>query len=462
MSIGGYNATHPHVRLKILSGPKSVTSRQLENRLVHFAYINEPKKFPRFELHFDNSDGLAMNLAVLILGLKLRITWGYDGLLTPRPYDAVLRKIKGTGVRAPDTVSPMGDAAGVVIMEANCHKVAAHLRTGANKRIKGTKGSKVSTLAEKAADALGYRLHKVFVEGGRGSSVMPLTGQDWWMDSFETATDESLWQALERLADSAGLEFYVEGDEFHFHSFGFPRAPARELTYFKGPDLLKWGVEGDYKTNLQGVKVIAHDKDKNLLFSYDAKLKRRSVASSTVKEIMARKAITPTDVIKAIKPRARQKAMVRRARQIQNRWKMKLELVGDPRIFRGTAMTLKNFGPIISGEKGGKWWVRGAKHVIDGNGYTTTLELRGNSGKGGPIQAGDLKFVFDAKTGRWGVAVDYHGPVKRKKKAKRNKRNRAREQRLLGHQARYATGLTGQSKPGCSSSYDVGVGTKSR
>ena len=420
MTLGNYDTLHPYVRFRILSGPKNVTARELEERLVTFEYINEPKKFPRFEMGFDNSDGKAMNLAVLILGLKLRITWGYDGLLTKRPYDAVLLKIKGTAVRAPDTISPMGGAAGVVTMVANCHKVSSHSRVKDNWRF-GFRNARVSQLALKAALSMGYRKAMCYIEG---LDTSPNTGshlEDPRLDYWELATDESLWQGLERLADSAGLEFYVEGDEFHMHSPEYPRAPVIKLNYFAGPDLLEWGIEGDYKINLQGVTAVAHDRRKNVVYTYDSKTQKPGVATTELKKVLKRPAVTPIDVIKAVKPNARRRAMVRLKRNALNRWKLKLKLVGDPRIFRGTVLHLDNFGLPIDG----RWTVHAAKHTIDDNGYTTELQLKGTGRGTSKTHPRTIKYTYDPVSGKMGVAVDYHGPIKMKKKG-RKKKGRAR------------------------------------
>jgi hypothetical protein len=405
MSIGGYDYLHPHVRMKILSGPKSVTEKQLYERLLHFEYRNEPKKKPKVEMHFDNSDGLAMNLAVLILGLKVRVVWGYDDLLS-KQYDVTLRKIKGTGVRSPETKSPMADAMGIVKMECDVAPAGVALLIDGNNKV-WKKGGKISTIARRVAKQMGITAaKKIFIEKPGDVPAAPIKFTDPVQRYFEVYDDEDMWSALNRLAVTAGLDFYIEGDEFHFHSSGYlGGAAANVLSYFKGPDLLRWDIEGNYAINLQGVKALSHDRDKAATYTYDQVASKMGVAlTGKAAEVLNRAPLKPKDVIRAVKASARAHAGGRYMRQIRDRWKLKFELVGDPRVMRGTKLMLDNFGPIIDSQDSKTAWnVHGMRHVIDTSGYTMYLTLRGV--RTTAARGSHVVYTFDPVTGDHGVAV---------------------------------------------------------
>ena len=170
------------------------------------------------------------------------------------------------------------------------------------------------------------------------------------------------------------------------------------------------------------MKAVAHNRRKNTLWTYNEKLKLPGVANTELKKVLERPAVTPADVIKAVTPNARRKAVVRLKRHVLNRWKLKLKLVGDPRIFRGTVLDLENFGRIIDG----KWTVLAAKHTINDSGYTTELALRGTGRGTCKTHPRRIKYTYDPKTGTIGVAVDYHGPIRPKKKGCRRRKGKAR------------------------------------
>jgi len=406
MSIGGYDPLHPHVRMKILSGPKGITEKHLYERLMHFEYTNEPKQKPRMEMHFDNSDGLAMNLAMVILGLQVRVVWGYDDLLS-KPFDVTLRKIKGTAVRSPTSESPAGDSMGIVKMDCDVAPVNSALLIATNNKI-WTENARVSAIGALLAKKMGFKqARKLFIqkEGETLSDHVAYT--DPVMRYFEVYDDEDLWTASQRLAATAGLEFYVEGDEFHFHRGSYlGGAAANTLNYFQGPDLLRWDVEGNYAVNLAGGKVVSHDRDKLVVYSRDMNTGRMGAAlTGKPAEILKRTALNPKDVVRSVKANTLARLGGRLYRQIRDRWKLKFELVGDPRVMRGTKLMLHNFGPMIDSQDSKTAWnVHGMRHVIDGSGYTMYLTLRGvRAAVAGRGQ--ELVYTYDPVTGRRGVAV---------------------------------------------------------
>jgi phage protein D len=59
-------------------------------------------------------------------------------------------------------------------------------------------------------------------------------------------------------------------------------------------------------------------------------------------------------------------------RRVRRAWKLKLKLVGDPRLRAGQTVALVNFATLVDG----RWYVEQATHTIDTSGYVTELKLR--------------------------------------------------------------------------------------
>jgi len=412
MSLEGYDTLNPRVHFKILQAPAGMTAAQLALRLMKFEYIDEPRKRPHAIMDFDNTDGRIVNVAVLLLGLKVRVTFGYDGLRS-RAFDVVIRKIKGGMVRSPQTRSPAPNATGVVQMEGVVHNTKLHWRTEGD--IGVWRNTTMSKVVAQIARSAGYKEDKIFVE----YDVDAHGQRERNIDEISISEDDTLEHFLRDAAHERGFVTYRRNGEFHWHSPGWKGAHTEEIEYFKGPDLLDFAVEGDYRINMSKVQGRAHNARLRRVFTYDAENNRFGVARPSLAEALARPSVNPTDVVAAISDKAKERAGARLAVQIRNRWKLNLTLVGNPKVLRGVSLQLGNFGPFIDG----RWYCRGCRHIFDTSGYTTKMSLRAKTTGGGGGQR-RFKFTVDPETGKFGVAVSYYGSLKKKKKSKRKNKSK--------------------------------------
>ena len=354
------------------------------------------------------------------------VTFGYDSLRS-RSFDIVVRKIKGGMVRSPQTKSPAPNATGVVHMEGVVHNTKLHWRPQEDVGV--WKNTTISNIVKQIARKAGYRDSKIFVESG-----IDAFGQtERVVDEISISEDDTIAHFLQDTANERGFVTYRRRGEFHWHSPGWKGSHTEEIAYFKGPDLLDFGVDGDYHLNMTKVQGRSHDVRRRHIYTVDAERGVLGVARPSLAAVLARPSMTPSDVVMSISSKVRERAGARLAVQIRNRWKLKLTLVGNPKIFRGTSIQLSNFGPFIDG----RWYCRGCRHTFDESGYTTKLTLRARSGAHG----GPKKFIFtvDPETGKFGVATVYYGPY-----ASKNKRRKKKSRR--GVNPHSAGGMSGRAR----------------
>ena len=412
MTLGLADALNPRVHFnEIRRGPANITALDLEKRLMKFEYVDERKNPSKVTLEFDNSDGAIVNLAVLMVGLKVRINFGYDSLRS-RTFDIVVQKVKGTMVRSPTTTSPAPTAAGVVTMEGRL--ISPKANRAPHKDVGHWKNVKLSTVVKQIARSLGYRETKIFVE------EKDLNGDpEPHFEEVVIPEDMTYKVFLEQAAAYMGFELIFGRREFHFHSEGFKKAPKEVIEYFYGPDLLEFGFDGDWKINMAKVRVGGLNLRQRKFF-IDVTTGRRGVAALNYSQQQKRPGASVEEVIRAIPESKRIAAARRMQSQLRRKWAINLTLVGNPRVLRGMTMVLGNFGPLIDGE----WYVRGCQHTFDTNGYTTTLKLRAKGGRGGGCPR-RLKFFLDPETGRRGVASFVCRMPKKSKGKRKGKKNKS-------------------------------------
>lgn len=421
MSLATADTLNPRVHFnKILRGPANITALDLEKRLMRFEYEDDRKKPNKVTMEFDNSDGIIVNLAVLMVGLKVRINFGYDALRS-RTFDVVVYKVKGTMVRSPNTISPAPTSAGVVTMEGKLYSPKAN--RAPHKDVGHWKNVKLSQVVKQIARSLGYRETKIFVE------EKDCNGDPEPRFEEVIIPDDMTYAAfLTQAAEYMGFELIFGKKEFHFHTEGWRKAPKEQIEYFYGPDLLEFGFDGDWKVNLAKVRVGGLDPKRRKFF-IDVVSGKRGVASPNLTAQKNRLGATVEDVIRAIPETKRIAAARRMASQLRRKWAVNLTLVGNPRVLRGMTLTLGNFGPLIDGD----WYVRGCKHVFDTNGYTTTLKLRAKGGKGRGCPR-RFKFYIDPGTGKRGVAAVVCR-IPKGKKGRKGRRKSTDAQRYEGVKA---------------------------
>jgi phage protein D len=374
MSIAGFDPTAPSVTFELVSAPPNITSKDLEQRLMHFEYVDEPRKKPIMTFQFDNTDGKIVNMAVLFVGLQMKITFGYEGLRS-RPFRVTITKIKAAPVRSPSTISPAPGAWGIIHMEGLPQTPKLHWRPELD--VGTFRNMKLADIVRQIARQQGFRETKIFVQDGIALSGQP----DAVYEEVSINEHETCHEFLTRIADELGFQFRTIRDEFHFHQDNWKGFGSETIEYFYGPDLLDFTIEGDYDMNVRKVRAKAIDPYKRAMSSVDVEPGKGGVIMPTHME--------KHDVMTALPAKLRQAAARRLINRSSNRWFVRASLVGNPKVLRGMALDLKNFGPFLDGH----WVVRSVRHTIDNVGYTTDVGLKHViPGKAAPIKY--FNFVY--------------------------------------------------------------------
>jgi hypothetical protein len=404
MTLEGTNCLNPRLLIDKVQGA-GITPESLEAHLLRFEYIDEPKKRPHVSLTFENEDGAVMNLATLIMGLKMRVTWGYDKLQT-KPMDIVVHRIRGNMVRplasqsqAPDKPRPYGksgrtkqggskySSAGVIEMDAAISTPKLRVKAGNNKSV--YRGMRMSDVVRHLAltnnfDAKSVVIQDVLADG----SKEPILPEIQLLDHL------TVEQFLAEEAYRRGYVFRYHGGQFYWGSEDLQPSSAEEITYFEGPDLLGFEIDGDFRINVSRSKTKAFDVRSRDVLSYDGQVKQLSYGIvQGPQKFTTRETLKYDDVQPILPERKELAALGKLAAYAKNRWIIKVTLVGNPRVFVGRLIALKNFGAMIDG----MWRVRGCRHLIDDTGYTTTTELVSADKAGG--RCGPLKEVVSFDKG---------------------------------------------------------------
>lgn len=421
MSLEGYEVRGPNVKFKVLAGPSNITGKDLQDRLVRFVYEDEPtrkSKLPRVTMDFDNTDGKILNAAVPIIGLTLKVTFGYNQNRS-RPFRVVVSRIKANIVRdaGGGTRTPAPNAYGLVTLEAKAYNPKLHWRP--NENIGTFRNMTPSQIARQVARQSGFSEKKIFIQD------TDLTGNPQEpIEEVSMEEDETVLQFVKRLAAEQGFEGFeakVSRGEFHFGSPKNIPQPIEEIAFFKGPDLLEFNIDGDYRVNVNKVTGRGYNPKTGTAVVTDASGNVGSVVrfkpsrqNSDVTESLSK-----NDVIVSVDSRVNAKTLARLASHIRRKWKINMKIVGNPRCFAGFMLQLENFGPFVNG----KWYIEGSRHTFDQDGYTTELKLRARYSKkrGGPKRpvvitspSGDIIGVIHVDTAKRQFGV--------KKKKRRGRR----------------------------------------
>jgi len=404
MTLEGTNCLNPRLLIDKVQGA-GISPESLEAHLLRFEYIDEPKKRPHVSLTFENEDGAVMNLATLIMGLKMRVTWGYDTLQT-KPMDIVVHRIRGNMVRplvsqsqAPDKPRPYGksgrtkqggskySSAGVIEMDAAISTPKLRIKTGKNKSV--YRGMRMSDVVRHLALSNGFDAKSVVIQ-----DVLADGSKEPILPEIQLLAHLTVEQFLAEEAYRRGYVFRYHDGKFYWGAEDLQPSSTEDITYFEGPDLLSFEIDGDFRINVSKTKAKSLDVRNRDVTSYDGQAKRLSYGVvQGPQKFATRDTLNYDDVQPVLPERKELAALGKLAAYAKNRWIIKVTLVGNPRVFVGRLIHLKNFGVMIDG----LWRVRGCRHVIDDTGYTTTTELVSADKTGG--RCGPLKEVHSFENG---------------------------------------------------------------
>ncbi len=363
--------TEPMVFVKVAPEGGGDERVDLSEKVLSFIYEDSEKKADKLVLSVSNWDLKNFDDPVWRKGNILEVSWGYPGDMAPTR-EVVIQKVTGF-----QTLNVEGHAKSVLMNKL------ARCRTFENIRR--------SDVVKKVAQENGYGPGLQDVEDTE--HVLPLVTQARMTDA----------QLLRRLADREGFEFYVDFDGLHFHQRRLGQRPIRMLRWFTAPEVgevLSINIENDVTAKPGAVSVRGRDP-----------LKKKDIDERGSNEKTQRDSLAP--VIEIIDPETGSTRLERRnvaedvrstaeassgtaKREADARYRraqhLTVELtatvLGDPSLLAKTVVEFQGISQRLSG----KYYVREAKHRIDGSGYAVELrclrdghsELGGAPSKGKP------------------------------------------------------------------------------
>lgn len=382
MSLIGYDVRNPYWDLEILRAPPDLTKEVLTKSIVRLRYVDQKGKgnFPKFEIELDNTSGKLWNAAMLAIGLRLKVRFGYPGAMC-RPFLAMVTRVWATTFPGTGKVaSPRPDPYGLVRMEAKAH--GWRLEKSIEKKLwAGATGLPLSRALRQIALAYGYVDNQLHIQDGVSLLDFKL-GNEPLFDAVQMRDDETPAEFFERKANERGYVFRWTSKEIHWHQRAWKGIPAEIIGYYMGPDVLNFSIEGDYSLAPQSVTGKSVDPLKGHAVSavledvlpINFLAVNLPVGGKKLPDSMFRKDIVTAPSGKLLE------ATVRRATAHRERkWRIKMTVVGNPFIFPPDPVVLHNFGQPVDG----LWFVDEVEHLFDTSGYTTTIGLRGKRGPGG-------------------------------------------------------------------------------
>lgn len=370
--------TEPTFFVRVAPEGAGTARVDLSERVVSFAYEDSERKADKLVLSVDNWDLSNFDDPVWKKGNILEVSWGYPGDMAPAR-ECVIQKVTGF-----QQLSVEAHAKSVLMNKL------ARCRTFENVRR--------SDVAKQIAQENGYGDALQDIEDTE--HVLPLVTQARMTDA----------QLLRRLADREGFEFYVDFDGLHFHQRRLGQKPIRALRWFTAPELgevLSIHVENDVTAKPGAVNVRGRDplaKTDIDQHGTNADTQRDSLAPviELVDPETGATRLERRNVSEAVHPTAehsdgtaKREADARYRRAQHSTVALKATVLGDPSLLAKTVVELQGISQRLSG----KYYVKEAKHKIDGSGYTVELtclrdgtsELGGapSKGKTNPSTAAD-------------------------------------------------------------------------
>ena len=343
----------------------------LSDRVLSFVFEDSERKADRLVLTVDNWDLSNFDDPVWQKGNVLEVSWGYPGDMAPARA-CVIQKVTGF-----QQLSIEAHARSVLM-----NKVA---------RCRTFERMKRSEVARQIAQEHGYGPALQDIEDT--GEVLPVITQARMTDA----------QLLRRLAQREGFELYVDFDGFHFHQRRLDQRPVRVLRWYTAPEIgemFSIRIENDVTAKAGAIRVRGRDP-----------LTRRDLDERAANDTTARDTLAPVIVLvdpetgakhrvrrntseeirttpEATAVSARREAEGRYRRTQQTTVELTATVLGDPGLLAKTVFELEGVGQRLSGA----YYVKEARHKIDGTGYTVELKaLRdGTSEVGGVPSAGRL------------------------------------------------------------------------
>ena len=341
----------------------------LSEKVLSFQFEDSDKKADKLVLAVDNWDLSNFDDPVWRKGKLLEVAWGYPGEMAPAR-EVVIQKVTGF-----QTLNIEGHAKSVLMNRV------ARCRVFENK-----------SRSEVAAE--------IAKENGYGAALQDIedTGEPLPLITQARLTDAQL---LRRLAHQEGFEFYVDFDGLHFHQRRLGQKPVRAFRWYTAPEVgevISINIENDVTAKPGVVQVKGRDpitrKDIDQKGS-NASTKRDTLAdvielvdpetgATRLAKRTASAEVRPSADTSPAAAKRRADAQYRRAQD--STVELTATVIGDPALAAKTVVEFQGISQRLSG----KYYVKEARHRIDGGGYTVELKcLRdGTSERGGAPSKG--------------------------------------------------------------------------
>lgn len=363
--------TEPVIFVTVVPEGSASHRVDLSEKVLSLVYEDCEHKADKLVLSVDNWDLANFDDPVWKKGNLLEVSWGYPGDMAPTR-QVVIQKVTGAQLLA---------------IEGYARSVLMNKIT----RSRTFEGLTRSDVVRKIAEENGYGPVQQHIE--TTGHVLPVITQARMTDA----------QFLRRLAKLEGLEFYVDFDGLHFHQRRLGQRPTRGLRWFTPPEvgeIISFHIDNDVTAKPGAVSVQGrdpiqkkdiHERGSNAGTQRDSlapvieivdpetgatRLERRNISEET------RSTTEPTSAT----AKRQADAAYRAAQQVTV--ELSATVLGDPSLLAKTVVELQGIGQRLSG----KYYLREAKHKVDGSGYTIELKcLRdGHSQVGGAPTQGKL------------------------------------------------------------------------
>jgi uncharacterized protein len=366
--------TEPVLFIAVVPEGHAATRVDLSEKVLSFVYEDSEHKADKLVLTVDNWDLQNFDDPVWKKGNLLEVSWGYPGDMAPTRR-VVIQKVTGF-----QTLSIEGHATSVLMNKLTRCRTFENVRR--------------SDVVRRLAQDHGYGPALQDIEDTH--DVLPVITQARLTDA----------QFLRRLADREGFEFYVDFDGLHFHRRRLGQRPTRVLRWFTPPEVgevLTIHIDNDVTAKPGAVSVRGRDpirkKDIDERGS-NSKTQRDSLAPviEIVDPETGATRLERRNIAEDIRSTAEPTAQTAK-READARYRLAQQLtvelsatvLGDPSLLAKTVVEIQGISQRLSG----KYYVKEAKHKIDGTGYTVDLkclrdghgQLGGAPSKGKPNRA---------------------------------------------------------------------------
>ncbi len=336
------------------------TDIDLRGKILSFEYEEDEKKPDLLKLTINNQDLSAFDDEIWSKGTSLFVSWGYVGNTTP-VREMIIQSVKGA-----------------LQLTIEAHGKGTLMNKLARSRV--FENMTRSAIVKQVAQENGYQKDEVLHI--RDTEVVhPIVTQAKQTDA----------QFLKRLADIEGFEFFIDFDGLHWHPRDVGQKPTRLLMYYLPPevgDVVSFSIDNDVTAKPGAIVLKGRDplkkQDINAVGS-NATTPRPTLGTATeIVDPASGKATveynTASQDVRTTSqtdPAAvKKEADGQYTRTQQTAVQLTVNMVGDPAILAKTVVEVGGLGKRLSGN----YYIKNAKTVINGSGYSLALKTVTDSG----------------------------------------------------------------------------------